>query len=151
MRTVCDTDWAEHLIPQATNDVLERLVEGQSPNLHFGWLALLYKKYRLGDWNNVIPDPGTIPDKTYLMHEAESYCLFHLEHEKFGSHIIECANPYAENVFVFFDYSSMVAVFEVLDAQDTQPELQTPYVPIYYAHPHDRYDYKTGTCLWEEP
>ncbi len=146
MREVTEQDWKEVLIPTASFPMYENVVDGLSPNFHLVWIARLYKKYRLGDWDQKVPDPDSIADKTYLMWQLESYCLFHQKHEKFGKHIIECAHPYAENRFVFFDFSSVVAAFEALDEGGAT---QTPYIPIYYAHPHDRHDYKTGAHLWE--
>jgi len=145
MREVTEEDWKEYVCEKLTNSILATVLDGQSPDLHFGWISLLYKKYRLGDWRNEIPDPSSIPDKTYLMWDNESYCLFHSRHEKFGDHILECAHPYSENVFVFFDYASLELAFKALDLGGAE---QLPYIPTYYAHPHDRYDYKTESHMW---
>jgi len=146
MREVLEDDWRECTVPKATYPMLERVLDGQSPNLHFGFIAELYKKYRLGDWNNEIPSPKSLQDKMYLMWKDEAYCLFHKQHEKFGNHIIECAHPYAENIFVFFDYASLGPVFNALNKGGVE---QVPYIPTYYAHPHDRHDYKTAAHMWE--
>ncbi len=147
-RVVTESDWKETgWYSTASFPIMDTVLDGQAPHFHLGWIALLYKKYRLGDWNNVLPDPEDIPDESYLMWHHEACCMFHRTHAKFGKEIIECAHPYAENVFAFYDYSSLKLVFDVLD--QGRPELQTPYVPIYHAHPHDRYDYRNGQHLWE--
>jgi hypothetical protein len=145
MRKVTKEDWEVYHDSLATTcRILEDIKEGQSPNLHYGWIALLYKKFKLGDWNQRLPSADSIEDKTYLMWDNECYCLYHLNHEKFGKHIIECAHPYAENVFVFFDYSSLKPSFDSLDAGEN-----LNYIPIYHAHPRDRYDFQMGEHMWE--
>lgn len=146
MRKVSQEDWREFKLESVSTPILETILDGQSPNLLFGWISLLYRKYRLGDWNNKIPDPKTFQDKSYLMWEDECYCLFHKKHEKFGESILECAHPYSKNVFVFFDYGSLEPVFRVLDLGGAE---QVPYIPIYYAHPEDRFDFKSGSHMWE--
>ena len=80
---------------------LESVLLGQSPQLHLGWIGLLYKKYKIGNWNKTIPKASSLDDKTYLMWDSECYCLFHKQHKKFGQEIIECAHSYVENIFVF--------------------------------------------------
>lgn len=145
MSEVSEEDWKEFKYENVTTSILETILDGHSPNLHFGWLSLLYKKYRLGDWNNKIPNPDSIEDKTYIMWDNESYCLLHHKHEKFGEHILECAFPYSENVFVFFDFAILEPVFKALDIGGAE---QVPYIPTYYAHPHDRHDYITGQHMW---
>jgi len=145
MRKVTENDWKELIVQKTTSPILESIMDGQSPNLHFGFLAELYKKYRLGEWHREIPSASKLQDKTYLVWKDEAYCLFHKVHEKFGENIIECAHPYAENVFVFFDYKILKAVFDALDVGGA---VQVPHIPTYYAHPHDRHDYKTGTHFW---
>ena len=143
MLKVTEDDWKEYNLPIVTNKILATLNDLQPTGLHLFWIAQLYKLYRLGAWHNKIPNPEAIADKTYLMWENEEYCLFHRVHEKFGKHILECAHPYGKNIFVFFDYQSLYVAFEALDN-----EIDVPYIPIYHAHPHDRYDYKNNWHEW---
>ncbi|WP_150523950.1 hypothetical protein [Roseibium sediminis] len=145
MIEVTEDDWREYPVTRISFPILEAVLDGQSPNLHFGFIAELYRKYRLGDWEGRLPAPIALADKTYLMWKDEAYCLFHSRHEKFGEHIIECAHPYSKNAFVFFDYSILGTSFAALNKGGGE---QLPYIPTYYAHPHDRYDYKTGAHMW---
>jgi len=146
MLKVSEDDWKEYTFPHVTCRILATISDGNPLGYHWFWVSMLYKKYRLGDWNNSIPDPASIPDKTYLMWHDEAYCLFHKEHKKFGNYIIEGAHPYAENVFVFFDFFSLKPSFDALNKGGAT---QVPYIPTYYAHPHDRHDFQTDQHLWE--
>ena len=146
MREVTEDDWKEYTFPKATSAILETVMDSQPCALHLYWVALLYKKYRLGEWNNRIPDPSSWSDKECLMGYNDDYCMLHQHHEKFGEHIIECASPYNPRAFVFFDYASLRPAFDALDKGGSE---QVPYIPTYYAHPHDRHDYKTGAHMWE--
>ncbi|KAB7616336.1 hypothetical protein F9L33_06195 [Amylibacter sp. SFDW26] len=146
MRIVSEEDWKEYTFPHVTTSILATVSDGHACDMHLHWVSLLYHKYRLGSWQNILPDPKMIDDKTYLMWHNEEYCIFHKTHEKFGEHIIECAHPYSEKLFVFFDYFSLEPAFNALNKGSAE---QIPYIPTYYAHPHDRYDYKTGGHLWK--
>jgi hypothetical protein len=145
MRDVSEADWKEFYFQAATTSILADVLDGQSPNLHFGWIALLYRRYRLGDWGMKVPRPEELGDRNYLGWDNECYCLFHRNHDKFGKNIIECAHPYAENVFVFFDYAALEVSFRHLDALQ-----KLPHVPVYHAQPSDRDDFKSGTHLWDQ-
>ncbi|MFC4672015.1 hypothetical protein ACFO5X_25935 [Seohaeicola nanhaiensis] len=144
MIEVSEGDWKLYETKRLTHSMLESALRSQSPEMHFFWISLLYKRYRLGDWGNCIPDPGALADKTYLGWDHEAYCLFHARHSRFGQNIIECAQPYLEKAFVFFDYGILEPAFDALNAGE-----ELPYVPTYYAHPHDRYDYQTGEHMWD--
>lgn len=139
-------DWDKLQVIYDSSSILQTILEGQSPNLHLGFIEVLYKKYRLGDWNEEIPDPNSLVDKSYLAWSDEAYCMFHKIHDRFGEHIIECALPYLKHVFVFFDYSSLYGVFDALDDDEHVPHV--PHVPIYHATFEDRYDFRNSEHLW---
>ena len=124
-------------------NILQRVLDGQTPELHFEGILCLYEKYRFGDWNRKIPKPESFCDKAYLLEADNSYCLFHQVHKKFGRHILECADSNNYLSFVFFDYSILQSAFASLDNKE-----QLPYIPTYYAFPEDRYDYQNGSHNW---
>lgn len=144
MLNVSEDDWKQRFVDKGSFPILERMLDGHSPQLHYVWIGNLYKKYRLGEWDNAIPDPKSIPDQTVLMDDAYySYCLLHRHHDKFGENILECGHYYAKNMFVFVDYSILEPVFAALNADE-----DLPYIPVHHAQPEDRHDYKNGAPLW---
>ena len=146
MREVSEDDWKEFHYKQASTPILFDVIDEQSPNLHFSCITALYKRYRLGDWNNEISPAKSLEDKAYLAWADQiSYCLFHKQHEKFGENIIECGCLYVKNAFAFFDYHILKIVFNELDKGGAY---QTPHVPIYYAQVVDRHEYKMKIHDW---
>ncbi|KZL15775.1 hypothetical protein [Pseudovibrio sp. Ad37] len=143
MREVTDDDWKEYTFPTATNSILASIMDGQPCAFHLYWVSMLYKRYRLGDWNGVVPLASALADQEVLIGYNDDYCIFHKDHEKFGRAILEGVSPYNPRAFVFFDYATLQIAFDALDADE-----QLPYIPTYYAHPHDRHDYKTGAHMW---
>lgn len=143
MRKVTEDDWKEYNFPTATNSILASVMDGQPCAYHLYWISMLYKRYRLGDWNGAVPSEVEISDKEILVGYNDEYCLFHKQHPKFGPAILEGLSPYNPREFTFFDYTSLSVAFAALDEDE-----QLPYIPTYYAHPHDRHDYITGAHMW---
>lgn len=142
-REVTASDWNNMDITFSGSKVYARALRRQPIALHLFWITELYKVYRLGDWNNQIPDPSTLQDKQELTGYNDDRCIFHRNHEKFGPNVVEGYTPYAEESFVFFDYESIAVVFDALDN-----DLPVPPIPTYYALVSDRYDVKNGETLW---
>lgn len=139
------SDWDDMLTSRTSTNVFETLFPELCPTFYLGWICLLYKKYRLGDWNNTIPDVDTFKNLEYIMWDNETYCLYHKNHAKFGAHIIECGHPYKSQVFDFFDYNILKSVFDALDY-----DKEIPYIPRYHADITDRYDYQNGKHMWSD-
>lgn len=144
MLKVNEANWKEYEYLAARTPIFERVMRNRPTALHLYWISEVYRRYRLGDWNNELPLPDTLSEKQCLHAHYDTVGIFHKKHKKFGSNIIEVSNPYDQRAFVFFDYQYLKLVFDALDS-----EKEVPHVPIYYAHPEDRFDYQNGTHMWE--
>ena len=60
------SDWDVTGASRASTNIFERIFPELAPTFYIGWISLLYKKYRLGDWNNEIPDVNKFDDLEYL-------------------------------------------------------------------------------------
>lgn len=139
MRTLSEKDWEyreELIISNAIQSLVERSVSTGGVYLT-AWLTIFYREYSIGSWNKKIPDPDSLEDEGILLWDEEEWCIFHRDHPKFGTNIIEAINPHILENFVFFDYACLSDAFDVFDRGKGGL-----YIPTYYAQVEDRYDYE---------
>lgn len=128
----------------SSSDVEEEIMMGTSDGYLSYCLAILYRRFKIRDWNNKLPDVSSLKHKEFLWGENDTYIIFHRQHKKFGKAIVESGQNMTKNSFVFFDYSILKPVFHALD-----DDLPLPCVPTYYALPEDRDDYEQWRHEWE--
>ena len=146
MRDISEKYWEYFDSEQTTFRILNMMHDSFTPGPQEYCIAYLYKVYRLGSWNNHIPAPDSLEDKELLFQNDRGISIwFHKQHEKFGRHILEWSDINVKNQFAFIDYASVEPNFIALNQDECGP-----YIPMYYAHPHDRTDYKAGLHQWQD-